>query len=113
MPSGPLADANSSDAEDCRTCGGCCAYCADWPRFSLESEAELAAIPERYTDHSNGRMKWVGRRCAALSGTVGITATCLVYDVRPLVCRDCEPGDDACLTARRHHGLSAKAGILD
>src|SRR5262249_47328821 len=29
----------------CRTCGACCSYSADWPRFSLESEARLDRIP--------------------------------------------------------------------
>lgn len=26
---------------DCQSCGACCAYSADWPRFSLETEEEL------------------------------------------------------------------------
>jgi Fe-S-cluster containining protein len=90
---------------DCQTCGACCAYAADWPRFTLESEAALALIPPHLVDEGRGRMRWAGGRCAALKGEVGVATRCSIYEVRPQVCRACEPGDDACLTARRRHGL--------
>jgi hypothetical protein len=47
-----------------------------------------------------------GNRCAALQGEVGVATSCGIYDVRPDVCRACLPGDDACLTARRHFNVS-------
>lgn len=50
-------------------------------------------------------MRCEGERCTALLGTVGQKTACLVYDVRPIVCRDCQPGDEECLIARRHHGF--------
>ena len=50
-------------------------------------------------------MRCAGDRCAALMGRVGIATSCAVYDVRPDVCRACEPGDDACQIARAKHGL--------
>jgi len=99
-------DSSTLTIDDCRRCGACCAYSAAWPRFSLESEAALSRIPAAYADHDNGRMRCIGERCAALKGKVGVAATCVIYDARPIVCRDCLPGDEACLTARRHHGLS-------
>lgn len=90
----------------CQACGACCAYSADWPRFSLETDEELARIPEALIDPSQGRMAFEGGRCKALGGTVGEQATCGIYADRPIVCRDCMPGDAECLVARTHHGLS-------
>jgi Fe-S-cluster containining protein len=93
----------------CQTCGACCAYSADWPRATLESEAELARIPARYFDLAAGRMRCTGDRCAALVGTVGAATACAIYAQRPLVCRDCEPDDEACRIARTHFGLAPLA----
>jgi Fe-S-cluster containining protein len=95
----------AADQALCQACGACCAYSAEWPRFSLESEAELARIPPAYVDDANGRMRCTGDRCTALAGEVGVAVSCLVYGVRPLVCRECQPGDPECATARRRHGL--------
>jgi len=50
-------------------------------------------------------MAWTGTRCAALSGVVGEATACTIYDIRPAVCRACEPGDDACTIARQKHGM--------
>jgi uncharacterized protein len=90
---------------DCQSCGACCAYSRDWPRFALEDDAALARIPVRFVDDDAVGMRCEGNRCSALLGTVGRQTACLVYDVRPDVCRACLPGDDACLTARARHGL--------
>ena len=73
---------------DCRGCGACCAYSAEWPRFTIEDDAELALIPAAYADDGAP-----GMRCDG------------VYAVRPQVCRDCEPGDAECRMARARHGL--------
>ena len=50
-------------------------------------------------------MRCDGDRCAALTGDVGVATSCAVYDVRPDVCRTCEPGDAACVAARLGFGL--------
>jgi len=86
---------------DCRRCGACCAYAADWPRFTLEDDAASARIPAHLVDDAGARMRCDGDRCAALEGTVGVATRCTIYDDRPEVCRACVPGDDACLIARR------------
>jgi Fe-S-cluster containining protein len=100
------ADETHDDAADmCRACGACCAYSAQWPRFSLESDAVLARIPREYVDADDARMRCDGNRCAALVGEVGVMTACAVYDVRPEVCRACVPHDAACLTARRSFDL--------
>lgn len=98
--------AASAAIPDCQSCGACCAYSADWPRFSLESDEQLARIPEAFRDDDNGRMRCDGSRCSALTGTVGEHVACAVYDTRPDVCRDCQPGDHACREARAFYGFS-------
>lgn len=90
----------------CQTCGACCATSADWPRFSLESEDEIERIPLAYIAEDQSGMRCNADRCAALSGDIGQFTACVVYQVRPYVCRDCQPGDDACTIARKKHGLA-------
>lgn len=89
----------------CQSCGACCSYSADWPRFGLETEEEIEAIPRDYVDDARGTMRCDGNRCAALSGEIGVAAACTLYAVRPQVCRDCQPGDDSCNLARRRFNL--------
>jgi len=103
-----MIDANEmhdEGADVCRACGACCAFSAEWPRFALEDDAALARIPSALVDQDRGRMRSHGDRCAALSGEVGVATTCVVHAVRPDVCRACQPGDEACLIARRRFGL--------
>lgn len=85
----------------CRACGACCSYSREWPRFGLEDDVDLDRIPPAFVDDVHGRMRCHGDRCAALIGEVGVSTSCAVYAVRPDVCRACQPGDHACLTARR------------
>lgn len=93
-----------SDA-DCQSCGACCAYSSAWPRFSTEDEAALALIPQSLVSADLTGMACDGSRCAALRGEVGHATTCSVYAIRPVVCRECAPGGDDCLMARRAYGL--------
>ena len=39
--------------------------------------------------------------CAALRGSVLYRVSCAIYEVRPSVCREFEPGGRACLARRR------------
>jgi uncharacterized protein len=89
----------------CRSCGACCSFSRDWPRFTTEDECDLDRIPRVFADHHLGRMQCDGDRCAALVGEVGISTSCAVYSVRPVVCRACEPGDEACQLARQWFDL--------
>jgi hypothetical protein len=91
----------------CQSCGACCAYSNEWPRFSTEDDADLDRIPPAFVDDSQGRIRCDGDRCSALRGDVGVATACAIYAVRPEVCRTCLPGDDECQTARRRHGLPA------
>ena len=89
----------------CQACGACCSFSAEWPRFSLEDDTALDRIPRALVDDSEGRMRCIGDRCAALAGEVGVATSCTIYLDRPDVCRACLPGDDACTMARARFGL--------
>ena len=93
------------DASDCTACGACCAFSADWPRFSTEEDEELELIPANFVDERRNGMRCDGDRCSALVGDVGKSTSCAIYPVRPDVCRVCQPGDEECLMARRRYGL--------
>jgi len=95
----------------CQTCGACCSYSSEWPRFTTESDEEIARLPRMLIDDEAGRMHCHGDRCAALEGEVGISTSCAVYEDRPVVCRACEPGDDACSIARAYFGLPVLAAL--
>jgi uncharacterized protein len=92
-------------AFDCQSCGACCSYSAEWPRFSTEDDAQLDRIPEKYVAADLSGMRCEGARCSALCGEVGKATVCGIYELRPGVCRACMPGDEDCLMARRAHGL--------
>jgi uncharacterized protein len=95
------------ETADCRSCGACCSFSSDWPRFTLEEDAALDLIPERFVNQAASGMRCSGDRCSALLGEVGQSTSCSIYDLRPDVCRACQPGDEACRIARRHFGLDA------
>jgi Fe-S-cluster containining protein len=89
----------------CQACGACCAYSADWPRFSTEDDETLDRIPDEFVNIRGSGMRCDSDRCAALKGKVGEATACSIYEVRPEVCRTCMPGDAECATARRKFGL--------
>jgi hypothetical protein len=93
----------------CQSCGACCATSHEWPRFSLETDAELDRIPQALVKADLSGMRCEGDRCLALKGRIGEWTACSVYDVRPLVCRACQPGDEECVMARTRHGLEPVA----
>ncbi|MEK9283664.1 MULTISPECIES: YkgJ family cysteine cluster protein [unclassified Bradyrhizobium] len=95
----------------CQACGACCAYSANWPRFSIESDDELALIPEKLVNDRQSGMRCEGDRCAALQGEIGTATACGIYQVRPEVCRTCMPGDAECAMARRKFGLPVIAVV--
>lgn len=92
-------------AFDCQSCGACCSYSAEWPRFSTEEDAQLDSIPDAYVAADLSGMRCEGERCSALVGTVGKATACGIYELRPDVCRACMPGGADCLMAREAHGL--------
>jgi Fe-S-cluster containining protein len=89
----------------CQSCGACCAYSSNWPRFSIEDDIALELIPAKFVNDRQSGMRCVGDRCSALSGQVGVETSCVIYAARPEVCRTCMPGDAECGMARRKWGL--------
>ena len=95
----------SAPVSPCTSCGACCAYDAEWPRFWTETDDEIAAIPPNLVNEEGTGMACDDNRCAALVGLVGEATHCSIYAVRPEVCRSCIPGDEACNMAREAWGL--------
>jgi Fe-S-cluster containining protein len=93
----------------CNACGACCSYAADWPRFTLEDDADIARLPPELVSDTMSGMRCDGARCCALLGKVGVATSCSVYAQRPDVCRACQPGDEACTMARHRFGLTPLA----
>jgi uncharacterized protein len=100
----PLDEA-AGEVLDCQTCGACCSYSREWPRFTLENDAALDLIPAELVNDAGSGMRCIGDRCSALTGEIGRATSCSIYGLRPDVCRACLPGDDECHTARRHFKL--------
>jgi Fe-S-cluster containining protein len=103
---GDLAPSGEGAPFDCQSCGACCSYSAAWPRFSTEDDAQLDRIPQKFVSADESGMRCDGVRCSALSGEVGKSTACGIYEIRPDVCRACMPGGDDCLMAREAHGLA-------
>ncbi len=96
----------AADTESvCQSCGACCAYSENWPRFSIEDDDALARIPSELVNARGSCMRCDNDRCAALAGKIGEAVSCTIYAVRPDVCRTCMPGDAECAIARRKHRL--------
>jgi uncharacterized protein len=91
----------------CQSCGACCAYSNNWPRFTTEDDAALDLIPASFVNARQSGMRCDGDRCSALSGRIGVATSCTIYAARPEVCRTCMPGDVECSMARRKWGLPA------
>jgi len=89
----------------CQSCGACCAYSSNWPRFTTEEDAALDLIPPSLVNERGAGMRCDGDRCSALSGRIGVATSCTIYAIRPEVCRTCMPGDAECGMARRKWGL--------
>lgn len=101
--------ANPCQENPCQACGACCAYSANWPRFSTEDDVDLDKIPREYVNERASGMRCDGDRCAALTGRIGEATACAIYAARPEVCRTCMPGDAECTMARKKHGLPVLA----
>jgi uncharacterized protein len=75
----------------------------------MEEDAALDLIPAIYVNDAASGMRCNGDRCSALLGEVGQSTSCDIYELRPDVCRACQPGDEECRLARSHFKLDSMA----
>ncbi len=97
---------------DCQACGACCVaagpvavYPADdrVPRHRTRSVRRMMGFASFEADDGVRCMKADDDgRCGALKGQPGIAVSCGIYDRRPAVCADFQPGSDFCRDARRN-----------
>ena len=94
----------------CTGCGACCAsFRVDFSVYEMQDHG--GSVPMGLADEVNGntwRMRGTDHvpiRCAALSGRLGESVGCGIYEWRPSPCREFEAGSDACQRARSRHGL--------
>src|SRR5689334_3107658 len=90
---------------NCETCGACCSFSSTRARISTKTDSELDAILARFVSEGQRGMRCDGNRCSALAGRVGLGTSCLIYELRPDVCRAFVPRDGAYLEARSSFGL--------
>ncbi|WP_310493459.1 YkgJ family cysteine cluster protein [Dechloromonas sp.] len=111
----------------CTSCGACCAtYPVTFSRQELDSGSG-GWVPTALTEndpvfrrcaHMLGT-RGHPRRCVALKGSIGVSVSCAIYDLRPSPCRDFAQeadagrGDARCGDARRLHDLPPLKGSYD
>lgn len=110
------------DYLDCQSCGICCI--ADVPapvhveveaheservnaalrahRLPLLFEGEQVDALHTYQNADGDHV------CVALYGTINQVVACRIYDARPRICRDFEPGSPACLRVRAARGILSR-----
>lgn len=105
---------------DCRTCGACClseyenlkTYIplldADLERFTPAMKRRLVVLDRMGLPNLGVKRYSRGtqRICALHTGRVGYRSACTIYERRPEVCREFQPGSEACLYARKDAGLT-------
>ena len=100
----------------CQSCGACCAaFRVDFHAAELAGGAFAweGGVPTALTVpvvKQMVRMRGTDEqppRCAALRGEVGQQVSCAIYDSRPSPCREFDIEHEACVRARRRHGLLA------
>ncbi len=94
----------------CSSCGACCAtyrVCFYWAEVDANNIPAEHVVP---ADRLRVAMRQVesSARCVALDGEVGIDVACTIYERRPQICRDVQPGDPSCVRARGRWGLPAQ-----
>ena len=105
---------------DCQSCGACCCntdengaedyvdYVQVTARSPLAKQPSLLRKLTVLNARGERHMKLPGeeQRCAALSGTLGVRVSCVIYALRPAGCRKVVPGSKECRRDRRERGIS-------
>lgn len=102
---------------DCIKCGACCTnpnvnrengyrnYIELHPRERLMRRPHLKASMTFLDEEKKPHMKMPRHRCIALTGPLGRKALCTIYELRPLACRNFEPGSRDCKKYRKERGI--------
>lgn len=99
---------------DCRECGACCSYFHRVPVQLTDPTPRLFAWTVWEAGAASGpKLLWLRREpeagyCVALSGRVGESALCAIYELRPSSCREFDAGSDRCHAVRRLYGLEPR-----
>lgn len=108
---------------DCRTCGACCVseydsdiYVqlkpGDQERLTKAQRKRLVVLGQTpgtaYLRTKTERSRAAHVVCALHIGVVGKTSRCGIYERRPEICSEFEPGSRACRIAREDAGLPTK-----
>ena len=106
-----------SNENPCTSCGACCASFRVSFHWSETDRVRTGGVPlETTADLDLHRSAMLGTlssppRCVALTGWVGSSVACAIYERRPGVCRELEPSyrngmqSEQCDRARLAHGL--------
>ena len=113
---------------DCQKCGACCTFFHkgelkenNYPLWAVPINPDYQNVPPAFVQigkkltiadsdkeadannfyTTNQFVKNNNTRCSALSGEVGSSVSCLIYENRPPVCRKFEAGSDRCKIARK------------
>lgn len=103
---------------DCQSCGACCIHGGE-VTVELDDLDRPEEVPRDLTRSVRGKMGFASDdylfqrimarsrsgSCVALRGEVGKSCGCSIYDRRPNVCREYEPGGRDCLYCRRIAGI--------
>jgi len=91
---------------DCTKCGACCRG------FDVDLVWSDHGVPEDMTERTTDNIDLFKMRqhkdgsCVALCGNIGESVSCSVYENRPSVCRDFQPGNIQCQLIRIQEGLT-------
>ncbi len=97
---------------DCQRCGACCAVFRVSFYWAEADDAPGGTVPVALTEpvgpHHRCMQGTASKpvRCVALTGELGQQVGCRIYPLRSSTCKSVMPGDEQCLKARAHHGLS-------
>jgi len=68
---------------DCQSCGACCSHRWSWPLLKKD-RSDAKNIPENMTRSDYPLMKTENSRCVALTGEIGVSVGCSIYQNRPV-----------------------------
>lgn len=106
-------------APDCRACGACCLFFQQIPVQLTDATPRSLTWEVRDSDDvDEPPLSWLRRdpltaACVAFRGSLGASAECRIYDLRPRACQAFEAGSDRCHALRRRCGLEPQLSAAE